>query len=261
VVFDDLGGLAPGSIQILAEAPQAVAVPGGYTVPAVTCVANGDRTVNAALLETAYPGKIVELEARAADDLRCDIYFVPFSLPESAESAAADETASSGATAPVVPSLPAAVYAGDCPESDDEPGALVSMLTELAVPAGQSVGQAAAVVAATSYSSVPLSLKQLLSDPLVIGVRPPATGVPGLVACGEIGGVINEAGDLVIGLRQVGGSGRTGIAFLSPSAAAPERTDVSVFLVMGLAADEGAGESTPVAFSRGNGRPGSGNLL
>lgn len=242
VAFEDLDGLAPGTIQILAEAPPEVAIPGGYTVPAAACTANGERNVEAELVESGFTGRIIELEVQAGDDLRCDIYFVPLSLRESGDPANSD------VAAVPAPGRPAAIYAGGCPDGDDDSGSLIAELTALAEPAGETMGQAAAVVAETSFSAVPLSLEQLLAERHVIGVGSPGEDAAGLVACGEIGGARNEAGSLVIGLREVGDSGLTGIAFLAPSAADPTRTGISVFLAAGLAGEDATARGTPTTF-------------
>lgn len=243
VAFEELRGLAPGTIQLLAEASTEVALPGGYTVPAAACTANGERDVDAVLVESGFTGRIIELEVQAGDDLRCDIYFVPLSLRESGVPANND------AAAIPTSGRPSAVYAGGCPDGEDgDPGSIIAELTALAVPSGETMGQPAAVVAETSFSAVPLPLEQLLTERHVIGVGSPGEDAPGVVACGEIGGAFNEAGNLVIGLREVGDSGFTGIAFLAPSAADPEQTDISVFLAAGLAGEDVAARGTPTAL-------------
>lgn len=248
VAFEDLSGLAPGTIQILAMAADEVAVPGGYTVPAVACTANEERPVAVALLDTGFTGRIVEVEVQAGDDLRCDVYYVPLSLQDSDDQAPPDdETPATEATTAPVPGRPAAVYAGGCPSDEDDPGDVAAELTDLIAPTGEVVGMAAAVVAETSFTTVPRSLDALLAERYAIGVGSLGADEPDLVACGEIGGVLNDAGNVVIGLREVGDSGFTGIAFLAPSAADADRTDVSVFLAAGLAQEETAADSTAIA--------------
>lgn len=234
VVFADLGNLAPGTIQILAMAPDEMVVPGGYTAPAVTCTAGGRRGVDVALIESAFTGRIVELGAQG-EDLRCDVYFVPLSLVSNGEATTPAETTGTDAAATPAPGRAPAVYAGDCADGEANPGGRVVALTELTAPAGAVVGQTAAAVAATSYSVVPLSLDQLLAEPRAIAVESRGEDASGLIACGEIGGVLNDAGALVIGLREVGGSDYSGIAFLAPSPVDPGQTEVSVFLAAGLA--------------------------
>ena len=255
VAFEDLSGLAPGTIQILAEAPDEVAIPGGYTVPTVACTAGGDRTVDVAILESGFTGRIVELEVQAGTDLRCAVYFVPVSLQESGDSTKSDEVSAADVVAPAT-GRPAAIYAGGCPDGEDDLGALVAELTELAAPGGKMMGQVAAVVVETSFSAVPRSLEQLLAERQVIGVGSIMEDNPGLVACGEVGGAVNEKGNLVIGLHEVGDSGFTGIAFLATSSADPEWTDISVFLAAGLADEDAAARGIANALSPEPNRPG-----
>jgi hypothetical protein len=223
-------------IQILAMAPDNVGVLGGYIVPDVSCSAERTPDVEAELLDTEFTGMIIELVAQADDDLRCDAYFTPFSPPGGDPTPSA-ETPGPAAAATPVPGRPGAVYAGDCPLGGADPGNVVSTLTALSAPDGESAGQPAAVVAETSFSVIPLSLEQLFAEPQVIGVGSLGEDAPGLVACGEIGGARNAAGHLVIGLREVGGSGFTGIAFLAPSSASPDQTNISVFIAAGLAGE------------------------
>ena len=241
VAFEDLSGLVPGTIQILAMAPDEVALPGGYTVPAVECTANEERSVDVTLLDTAFTGRIVELEVLAGDDLRCDFYFVPLS-PQGTT-----DEAPPGTGPPTVPSpgRSAAVFEGACPIDDGEPADVIAELTAPAAPAGEPVGQAGAVVAETSFTTIPLSLDELLAGDYAIGVGSLGEDDPRLVACGEVGGILDGNGSLAIGLREIGDSGFTGIAFLAPAAGDPSQTDVSVFLAAGLAENDAAG--TPPA--------------
>ena len=88
---------------------------------------------------------------------------------------------------------------------------------------------------ATSFATVPLSLAELLAEDHAIEVRlSPAEDAPP-IARGELGGTLDAAGALSLGLREVEDSGFAGIAFLSPSTTNPGQTDVSIFLAEGLA--------------------------
>ncbi len=153
---------------------------------------------------------------------------------------------------------PAGIYAGGCEEVDR--GDVVALLTDLTAPRGDEVGQNGAVVAETSYTNVPLTLDEILAEDHVVLVLESADEDATAIACGEIGGVFTENGDLVIGLQEQNNSGVTGIAYLSPGGDAVS-TDVSVFAAgargregrdpaagatpMGRAADEADGGETP----------------
>lgn len=123
------------------------------------------------------------------------------------------------------PARPVEIVAGTC----DESGEPVAELTEATFPEGDRVGQAGATVSETSFTGVDLLLDDLLADPHAVVVRPSAARPEDLLACGEIGGVFDELGAVVIGLGQRAGSGYAGIAFLSPDDENGQ-TNVSVFV-------------------------------
>ncbi len=126
------------------------------------------------------------------------------------------------------------VYVGDCEGDLDE--ALVP-LTDPVPATGPSVGQATAAVTATSFTTIPVALDQLLDAEHAIGIQ--RDGADSILACGELGGNLNEQGALVIGVRGRDDSGVTGVVYLAPSAAGPSQTDISVLLVTaGTGADE-----------------------
>jgi hypothetical protein len=136
---------------------------------------------------------------------------------------------------------PGNVHAGTCVGSV---GDVVAPLNDAVAAGGERVGSAAAIVAATSVTTVPLALTDLLAEDHAL-VFVGSVG-ESAIACGEIGGSLDEAGDLAIGLKEVGGSGTVGVAFLSPDDADPGATEVSVFLVEGVA---GGGPTGPVQIT------------
>ena len=108
-------------------------------------------------------------------------------------------------------------------------GSLGNTFAELAAPLfpeGEPTGASKARTAGTSFTVAPLSLSGMLAEPLVLvsldGHR---------VACADIGGTTNAAGDLVIGLTGVADSDAFGIAYMSPNDADPSQTDISLFVV------------------------------
>ena len=120
---------------------------------------------------------------------------------------------------------PAHIHTGSC----DEVGEVVAPLQDLTAPVGDALGQTGAVTAETSFTPVPLTLDQILAGEHVVNVHLSADEIDTYIACGEIGGVLDANGALVIGLSEVEGSGFTGIAFLSPGADGAS-TDVSAFV-------------------------------
>lgn len=134
-------------------------------------------------------------------------------------------------TAPTV-GRHAAVYAGSCATLGD----VVAPLPTIIAPQGPAVGQPTAIEAAAMATTVAIPLDLLIDQPHAVAVRASEAPDAWVVACGDIGGVDNDDGQLVIGLREVGASGVTGITYLAYNAADGAQTDVSIFLAEGLAA-------------------------
>ena len=143
---------------------------------------------------------------------------------------------------------PAHIHAGSCEEG--ELGDIVAPLTDLTAPTGEPAGHEQAVRAETSFTTVALTLDEILADDHAINVHLSADQIGTYIACGELGGVVDPAtGALVIGLREQNNSGFTGIAYLAPSATGAG-TDVSLFIAetqrggRRAAATPGAGGTT-----------------
>jgi hypothetical protein len=124
------------------------------------------------------------------------------------------------------PARPVHIHSGDCVELGD----VVAPLTDLTAPVGAGAGQAdEASQAESSFTNVPLTLDAILAADHAINAHLSAEEIGTYIACGEIGGVIDANGSLIVGLREDSDSGYTGIAFLSPGADGAS-TDVSVFI-------------------------------
>jgi hypothetical protein len=126
----------------------------------------------------------------------------------------------------VAPARPAHIHTGDCVELGD----VVVPLTDLTAPVGEGAGQAdEASPAESSFTNVPMTLDAILGADHAINVHLSAEQIDTYIACGELGGVVDASGALVVGLREQTDSGYTGIAFLAPGADGAS-TDVSVFI-------------------------------
>jgi hypothetical protein len=111
-----------------------------------------------------------------------------------------------------------------------ELGGIVAPLTDLTAPVGAGAGQAdEASPAESSFTNVPMTLDAILGADHAINVHLSAGQIDTYIACGELGGVVDAGGALVVGLREQSDSGYTGIAFLSPGLDGAS-TDVSVFI-------------------------------
>jgi hypothetical protein len=138
---------------------------------------------------------------------------------------------------------PVHIHSGNC----DELGEVVAPLTDLTTPEGDRVGQRNRAAQGTaSYTNVPLTLDAILAEDHAINAHLSADQIDVYIACGEVGGVMAPDGTLTIGLREIGGSGYTGIAYLAPGADGAS-TDVTVFLAETGGRDRGGDNAQAAA--------------
>jgi hypothetical protein len=128
---------------------------------------------------------------------------------------------------------PAHIHEGNCPE----PGAVVAPLTDLTTAAGgvttpgtPAADLGGAIPAEYSFTTVEMSLDDLLAGEFAVNVHQSADQIDVYLACGDIGGTVDANGYLVIGLAEVEDSGFTGIAVLTANPDNAAATDVSVFI-------------------------------
>jgi plastocyanin len=127
---------------------------------------------------------------------------------------------------------PAHIHSGTC----DNLGDIVAPLGDVTeLTAGESFGASTAILVKESETDVPLPLGDILSTPHAINVHESAEAIQNYIACGDIGGRVID-GDLVIGLRELNGSGHHGVAVLEGD---DDGTDVTVYL-----SEEGPGTET-----------------
>ena len=143
---------------------------------------------------------------------------------------------------------PAHIHAGTCAELGD----VVFPLTDVAFPDGESSGPESAHPVKTSETEVAASLQDIIDGGHAINVHLSADDIGTYIACGDIGGVVQDNADgrtsLVIGLGELNDSGYTGIAWLGADG---DVTEVSVMLMepesMGDASADAAQEASPDA--------------
>ncbi len=132
---------------------------------------------------------------------------------------------------------PAHLHAGSCGE--ETLGVVVAALTDLSLSGGEVSGQPSAALVETSFNTVPLSLDALLAEDHAIDIHRSADDIADPIACGEIGGVPEPDGSVIIGLKEQNQSGFAGIAYLSGSEDSTS-TFISIFVSDGQSAG-GAG--------------------
>ncbi len=187
--------------------------------------------------EGSGPVYAVTIAPEADDQIRCDWYNLPPEADVTPSPTLAPLPTATTMPTPDPDARPAAIREGNC--GPDGLGDVVIELTGLSEPEGDPVGQESAILAPSSFTVVDVSLDQLVSEDYAVTVGEPraeATGDP--VVCGEIGGVFNDNGNLVIGLSEQNQSDQTGIAFFSSSDTNSDQTEISVFIAEGLAAHE-----------------------
>lgn len=125
---------------------------------------------------------------------------------------------------PILASYPASFYAGTCADLDAATSA--EPLTDLVLIDGDHMGSPDALVAATSYSVVPVSMTDITGGQYAIAVMDEGQQV---IACGDIGGPPAQNGALSVGLAPVDDSGAAGTAYVAPLDGG--QVAVSAFLV------------------------------
>ncbi|HEV2065407.1 MAG TPA: hypothetical protein VGR08_01130 [Thermomicrobiales bacterium] len=145
-----------------------------------------------------------------------------------------------------IPAHPAHIHAGTCDDLDPNPKAPLSYVSVLQnegddpeANSPQGVLTADRVLLSVT-EGVELSMEDILAESHSINIHLSDQEIDTYIACGEIGGVTVE-GDLYVGLRDVNGSGYSGIAKLSEDG---DSTNVEIYLTEPT--DESA-PATPVA--------------
>ena len=211
--FDATPG-AVNTLDIIVEEAQAtVGINGQYAgvVALPEIDPSGDVYASTGFLsDLVVPGRVIELRD-----------FAVYDVPGETAPAAAAQVVGADRVA-----RPATLHAGSC----DNLGDPVETLLEATYPVGDFTGQPSAVVAETSFTRVPRFLGDLIATPHAINISQSFDAPDVSIACGDIGGVVDEIGGYVIALPQRNGSGFTGVAYLAGEDDLG-RTNFSVFLV------------------------------
>jgi hypothetical protein len=141
----------------------------------------------------------------------------------------------SAAVAQVESPLVGAINAGTC----DALGERVHDLEPVAVGdamVGERVGSELALAMAYSITDLDAALDDFLAAPHAVVVPAAPDDPASVVACGEIGGYVDDDG-LVVGLRPPGGTGLAGMAFLWND---DDAVEVELYLPQDLGASTGS---------------------
>lgn len=144
---------------------------------------------------------------------------------------------------------PVTIVRGTCLE----PGEPAWPLNELAAPEGDAWGNTDSDRTQYSFTAnVPFTVAAMLAEPFAILIFKSAGETDKVIACGNIGGITDQIGTLVVGIRPAPNLQLAGVAVLSPNASDMSRSLVSAFLTGGsLGAYYGLGGPPPTRTDYG----------
>src|SRR5215217_5458753 len=141
---------------------------------------------------------------------------------------------------------PAHIHLGTCDALDPNP---TFPLTDVASVPDASSGEAdsaTAIPVERSMTTVDATVEDLRSGGYAINIHQSAEDIGTYIACGNLSGVIDDSGTLVVGLGELNDSGYSGVAILTEQG---EQTNVSVYLTEELS---GAPEETADSSATGD---------
>ena len=119
---------------------------------------------------------------------------------------------------------PAHIHIGLCPIPDK----IVGPLADVSAIVGVTIGAASGIPVEGSSSTVDLALSDLVAADHAVVVHLAHEQMATLIACGDVGGHMRSATQLVIGLGPVDGSGYSGIALLTDRGDGATTVDVFI---------------------------------
>jgi hypothetical protein len=134
------------------------------------------------------------------------------------------QTPESGAEA----AHPVHIHAGTCAEL----GEVVVPLADVIIPAGEQRGSPTAINSSVSLNVIDMPFEALLAGAYAVNVHASAEEIDTYIACGDIGGVIEQGDDgdeIRFVLTELNGSGHTGVAFIG--GAGEGQTQVNVMMI------------------------------
>ena len=121
---------------------------------------------------------------------------------------------------------PVTLVEGSC----EAPGGRVASLKQLRSPEGDDSGKGKR----SEYGftpNLPVSLDQLLSGDYAILVHESEGVMDNIIACANVGGVVDDTGSVVVALEPWGTSNVSGVAYISVNPANRATTNISIFIV------------------------------
>ncbi len=130
---------------------------------------------------------------------------------------------------------PAYIYSGSCGDLGEVQWPLNSLVSPDGTRGGTGDGDR------TEYAftaNVPISISTMLGGEFAINIHESGDNFEQSISCGNVTGVADSVGTLVVGLREVDGNGISGIVVLSPSPGDASMTYASIFITGEALGDE-----------------------
>ncbi len=163
-------------------------------------------------------------DLETGDAVSCDLYLIPpVGYTQTSPESAAPE-----APATIPGESPAGIYAGTCDPAGIS-GEPIADLEPVSPATGNLVGAAVPAPVERSESVIDVALSDLLEEHVLVVFDQDDPTVA--LACGAIGGIVDEDNTLAIGLPALGASRYSGVAQLRPVA---DGTEVIILLASGL---------------------------
>src|SRR5215217_3006747 len=135
---------------------------------------------------------------------------------------------------------PAHIHVGTCDALDPNPTFPLTDVTSAPAASGDETDGATAIPVERSVTTVDAAVEDLRTGGYAINIHQSADDIGTYIACGNLSGVTDDSGALVVGLGELNDSGHSGVAILEEQG---EQTNVTVYLTEQLssaAADSAA---------------------
>lgn len=147
---------------------------------------------------------------------------------------------------------PVHIHAGTCATLGDVVAPLSDVsynyyVDGVATGGGPFVGQAAAIPAEYSVTTVPMALADIIAGGHSINVHRSAEAIADYIACGDVGGLMAGPSDLTFELGELNGSGYSGHAHLHDNGDGTTMVTVYISLASGVEEETEAHAATPAA--------------
>jgi plastocyanin len=142
---------------------------------------------------------------------------------------------------------PAHIHLGTCSELDPSPAFPLTDVAPTSHESGAEADSAAAIPVERSVTTVDTTLEDLRTGGYAINIHQSVEEIGTYIACGNLGGAIDESGALVVGLGELNSSAHSGLAILADQGG---QTEVTVYLVedqTGAATESANAASTDTA--------------